>query len=800
MSSSLRQSCRSLLRNRTSTWIGILSLSIGIGISTTIFSLVDGLMLRPPGVAEPASLVTVKGRAEAGRETGVSYPDWLDLQRTTHAFAGLAVSSGRGSMLQEGGEQRLLLTQVVSENYFEVLGVTPALGRFFRVHPQEDTASIVLSHHLWQTRFGADPHIVGRQIRLSNTLQTVIGVAPASFHGMEAGIINDLWISRSGWTAMGDNANDFTARGYRFYDAVGRLRAGSTLRQAGTELAAAAATLASAYPQTEPAKSFEARPLMRSWDDPTLRPAYFLLAMAVLVLLIACSNAAGLAMASSEARRGELALRQALGASRTVLLRHLLMESGVVTVAAFCGGMALLFGLMRASTTLLPPSEFAVEFGMRPDLRVLAFALSATLVTALLFALLPALRASRVNLTSQIRREGPAPRRRRWNLRDGIVVAQVALAVVLLYSCATLYSSYRFSRNSVAGLTESRNMVSFLLAQNGKAEPDSAYRELAAQVQAVPGVRRVTYARRLPMGESGGGATVMVEFPGLTLPPGQARLGLHFNQTGPDYFAITGTPILRGRAFAGTDTAQSEKVAIVSSTLAERFWGGSGAALRHWMTVDGVNCRVVGVAGNVPSNSVHEKPEPYVYLPFSQKPTNEATLIVETAAAPGPVVPSIRPLLRESALNPTILVTTTLRDHMRQALYDDWLNAVLSSGVSMLGMGLAGIGLFGVLFASALRRVREFGIRMALGARPFSLFALVVRQGAALVLAGIMVGLPLALETAHLMRSMIYGVAAVNGAGVIASLAALALLALVAALLPALRAMGVDPSITLREQ
>ena len=444
-----------------------------------------------------------------------------------------------------------------------------------------------------------------------------------------------------------------------------------------------------------------------------------------------------------------------------------------------------------------------MDLGLHLDVRVLAFTLAATLVTVLLFGLTPALRASRTDVVPALKGEGMGTGRRRTLLRSSVVAAQVTLAVVLLNTAGLLLASFLHTRSASPGFDTSRNLACvFMVAQwagDGEQSTAGIYERLREEAAALPGVRRATYARRLPMFSSGGGATVMVEFPGLHLPAEEQRAGLHYNQIGPGYLDVIGTRVLRGRAFRAEDSAQGSRVIAVSAALARKYFGETDP-LERTLLVSGKPARIVAVLEDAPMNSVHEAPQPYLYLPFAQRPASEATLIVETTGDSAAMSQQVKKLVQRVAPQSKVLSTLTLRDHMKEVLFTDWIEAVMSGCVAVLGVALAAVGLFAAVSFAASRRAREFGIRLALGARRADVFSLVVRQSLVLAGVGVAVGAVCALASARLLGGVLYGVEPSSPLTLGASALIALLVAVLASLAPARRAVRVDPSETLRAE
>jgi predicted permease len=799
----LRHAIRLFASHPGWTAVALLSLALGIGVNATAFSVADALFLRPLPVASPDEIVELGVHAEGGREESFSFPEYLELRENLSALQGLAAYMRRGTMLKQNGEAELLPVNIVSANYFEVLGVSPMLGR--ALNPSLDASlnappAIVISNSLWRRRFGGDPAIVGRAIHLNDSFVTVAGVMPASFPGLERGYITDIWASPSAWLAMGSARSDFEDRLWRDYHCIGRLHEGASGQSVQTQAAAVGKRLASAWPASNRDISFYAT-LASANRQEQLRPALLLLAIVGLVLWIACGNVAGLLLSLSEGRRREIGIRQALGASRSRLIRQMISESAILAAAGAMLGLLFAWWLMELAPSLLPPSPFEVDYGLGLDWRVVTFALGLTVISVLLFGLTPALRASRVDIVPELKGSSAgAQSGRRHPFRSGVVVAQIALAVALLNTAGLLFRSYAHTRGESMGFDPSRNLISILLNPSPQERARSMtpiYERLREELTGMPGVRRVTFARRLPMSGSGGGATVKVQFRGLNLPEDRSRAALKFNQVGPDYFQTLGTNLLRGRGFNASDAAGQEPVILVSETLASRYFKDRDP-LDQSLLIEGKPARIVGVVEDARINEIHEKAEPFIYFPYAQFPDTEGTLIVETHRDPSTLIRPVKDKIRQVAPSSEILTTVTMREHMWRVLYDDWAQALLSSGVALIGVLLAAVGLFAAVSYAVGRRTREFGIRLAIGAQRRDVFRLVLRQGIVLAALGTACGLAAALAVSRMLSGLLYGVQPHDALTLTVSAVIALAVALLASLQPARRAVRLDPLNALR--
>ena len=799
----VRQAARRMAARPGWTLAAALSLALGIGANTAAFSVADALFLRPLPVRAPEEVAWVEAVAEGRRQEGFYFQEYRELRAAADAFAGMTAYSSRGAMLKRGGEAEMLPVYVVDGNLFEVLGIGAEAGR--TLEPAENSSAdgapeVMISHSLWQRRFGGDAGIVSRQIQVNDAFVTVVGVVPAAVPGLERGYVVDLWESPAAWAATTNARSDIEERRSRQFAVVARVKPGDRERAAG-QVAAMGRRLKAEYPATNRDIEFRMVMAREQQMSQAVKPVSILLAIVALVLWIACGNAAGLALAQAEARRRETGIRQALGATRSRLVRQWLTESALVAAAGAGTGLMLARWVVGALPALLPVSAFQLDYGFRLDARACGYALLATLGTVVLSGLAPALRASRAEVAPALRDGGGGGRQRSVS-RTVMVVAQIGLAVVLLNAAGLLLRSFQRTRAESPGFDAARNLACLFMHTGRQAKGDqvtAVYERLRREAAALPGVRRATYCRRLPMSGSGGGATVKVEFPSLKLPEDQRRVGIRYNEVGPEYFAVLGTRILEGRAFSGEDRAGGARAVIVSAALAQRYFPGGGAVGQR-VLVGGREAAVVGVAENARFNSIHEEPQPFVYIPFAQMPSGEATLMLESLREPGPLVGLAKKLVQREAPEAVVMSSVTLADHMKEVLFEDWVQAVLSSWLAGLGVALAAAGLFATVSYAVGRRMREFGVRMALGARRADVFGLVLKQSLWMAGAGIVLGLAGTLAASRVLRGMLYGVEPDDALTLACGAAAAAAVAVAASLAPAFQATRADAAECLRAE
>jgi predicted permease len=799
----LKQAARRLAARPGWTSVAVMSLVLGIGVNSTAFSVADALFLRPMPVAAPEEIARVDALADGHRTEGLYFVEYRELAQTVSAFSAMTAYSSRGSMLRRDGENELMAVDVVDGNFFETLGLEPLLGRTLRRETDstlDAPAAVVMSYRLWQRRFGGDPHIVGKTIQLNDGLVTVAGVMRQSFPGLNRGFSTDLWLSPAAWALTTNARSDIAERQSRQFSVLGRLKAGVSPTEALSQVAAVGRRFAAEYPVANKNIALTSKLVSVDQAERAKGPVMLMLMIVGLVLWIACGNVAGLLVAQAEGRRREIGIRQAMGATRGRLVRQMITESAVLAVLGAVGGLLLAGWLLGAMPALLPKMPFSYDLGLRMDGRVFGYTLLATMLTVLLFGLAPALRASKEDLVPALR--GESAKRPRWRFvgRSAVVVAQIGLAVVLLNTAGLLLRSFLATRAERPGFDSARNIAGLYMYPGREEDPariTAMYEGLRERAVAFPGVRRATYARRLPMWSSGGGATLRVQFPGLNLPENQRQPGIRYNEVGPGYFETLGTRVLRGRMFGAPDTADGPRVVMVSEAFARRYFPGQDA-LTQSLRIRGKDTSIVGVVEDARINSIHEPPEPFLYVPFAQMPSGESMLLVETAGEAGAIVSVLKKLVKEQAPEAVLISAVTIHDHMQEVMFMDWVEAVLSSAVAALGVTLSAVGLFAAVSFAVGRRLREFGLRMALGAHRRDVFGLVLRQSLVLAGLGALVGLGATLAASKVLQGMLHGVQANDGLTLGGSVLVSVVVALVASLAPARRAVTVDPMVTLR--
>jgi predicted permease len=813
----LRYATRMLRKSPGFTLIAVLTLGLGIGANTAIFSFIDAILYKPLPVQSPEQLVDLYN-FEGKNVTDINYmplsfPDYQDLRDQNHSFSSVLAYADTLVAIQGAEESQIVGAEAVTENYFETLGVKPLLGRAFDPSPKHapgDDPEVVLSYTMWQRTFAADPNIVGRTLVINATSMTVVGVAPSDFFGAFRGISPDLWLPLSMDAALHlyDPMND---RGSNWLLSLGRLKPGVSVAQAQADLATIAAQLEREYPKSNKDRSIKILPANQVKFQPDADTAvsatsYVLLGLVGLVLLIACANLAGMLLARAAGRSKEIAVRMALGAGRFRLIRQMLTES---LLLSFLGGLCALLltvAFNRTLTRLLEsinlPFPIHIAFGLDINARVLGYTIAMVVGTTLLFGMIPALRASRGAIPSAMNEQGRSSTgsRKKHRTLNVLVVSQIAISLLLLI-CAGL--SFRSLRNAYrvspgfdpAGVAT----ATFIPSRNGytRTQIDSFYRQMGDRIRALPGVSSLAFAASLPLN-----LTIQVN---ACAPQGQDSQPVekwpHLDRSivGPNYFATMRIPILQGREFSEQDSGSAPPVVIVNEAAAKQFWPGQNP-LSQKVRFGGEDkySEVVGVARDGKYRTLGEAQRSFVYRALAQGGNTDWILIVRIAGDPRPVTGEIRAIARQLDSKVPMLHLQTLEERTAVSLLLPRTGAALFGLFGLLGLVLASVGLYGVIAYTASQRTHEIGIRMALGARPRQILELIIRQGLTLAALGILIGLASAFAATRVLSVMLYGVSARDPVTFAGISLVLILIAILACYVPARRAMSVDPMVALR--
>lgn len=803
----VRYALRQLKKAPGFTAVVIVTLALGIGANTTVFSVVDAVLLRPLPYAQPQRLVEVQSRESNGIYEGsaVSYPDFFDWRAQNHSFTQLVSYQGESGTLT--GVQRAvhLDGEAVAWGLLPVLGVAPEIGHGFRPEEEKAGARVVLiSHTLWASQFASDRAVVGRTLHLSGQAYTIVGVMPSSFRFPVNAPKNDYWttlaVDNDG-TPRSVTAN----RGSHSLNVLGRLKPGITVAQADADMRAIAARLAKQYPDTNTQHNSA-----RVQSELTVllgdtRPLLLLIMGAVaLVLLIACGNVGNLLLARTRQREREMAMRSALGASRARIVRQLLVESVALGLLGGAAGCALAFAATPAVLRLIGDSvPRAADAGV--SLPVLAFAFAVSLASGILFGLLPACTSARRDLLTPLKEGGRGDTGGRHRLGPVVIVGQVALGIVLTAGAGLLVTSFLHLAHSSEGFNPD-HVLTFLFET-----PDSRYEHTRPEfyqryfetLRALPGVQSAAGSMLLPMTDNG--AHVSFENPEHPLPKGQLQSAA-LDLVSPDYFHTMQIPLLAGRDFNNADTAQSTQIMIVNRAFVDKYFPGEnvlGKTLKPGVGYGGppVWRRIVGVVGNIRTGATDREMDPIYYLSADQLP-NWCCLysVVRTPMDPAALEPEVRTLV--SSMDRDIPVTDmlTMRDRIGLQLAQPRFAMVLLSAFAGLALLLTVVGLYGVMMYSVARRTREIGVRLALGAERGRVLAMVLREATVLLGIGIAIGLSASILSASLLTSMLYGVSGRSPAVLVLVCGIVATAGLLAAWLPAWRASGIQPMEALRAE
>ena len=805
----IRYSFRRMLRSPGFTAIALISLAVGIGTNTAVFTLVEGFLFQDLPYAAPEELVEVYLGQEVFAYSPLSYPDYLDMREgTREVFSELGLGGYAFGQVDKGDQVTGLLGEMVSGTYFPTLGMDAAIGR--TILPEDDVAEgahyvVMLGHSYWEREYGGDPGVIGETIVLNGHGYTIIGVTAEDYSGavrME-GIPLDFIVPIAMANALAQGSGGMlSSRGNQSYFVRARLLPGVSLEQARVTLAGIAANLRETYPESwDETRSFipmlTEDVVMNPVFDKVLVPASILaLVLVGVVLLIACANLASFLLARGMERKKEIAMRLALGARRGILVRQLLTETTVLALIGGVLGMGvsvwLLDFLMGMNLPL--PADVQLELGMTG--RAFFFGLGITALTGLLFGLAPALQTTNPDVAPTLKDEGTGGGKpRRLTLRNVLVSGQVAASLFLLISAGLFLRSFQARQSVDPGFgQEPTAFISFVVSSERYNEVEGRVfvQEYLDRLSQLPEVVAAGAIGNIHLNTT---STQTMDLNVDGVEPPQGRRYWEFDQSvaEPGFFEAAGIPILQGRNFADTDVADGVRVAIVNEVLAERFWPGESAVGKTVRRDGGQDLEIVGVARATKVRTLGETPRPFIYTPYSQRYTPFLTAVIQTRGLPEGGLQAAFRTLREMDPEMVVMETKTMETHMGVMLMPARLGALLAALFALVALTLASIGLYGVVSYAVSRRSREMGIRMSLGAAPGTVVGQMVREGMILVGVGTVVGLVLALAGAQLLRSLLFGVGAIDPATFIAVPVLLLTVTLVAAYVPARRASRVDP-------
>jgi predicted permease len=817
----VRYSLRILARAPAFAAAAILSLALGVGANTTIFTLINALFLNPLPVEQPAKLVAIntldtKNTTQFGNILPLSYPNLVDFRDGNRVFAGvtgysmpvgLAMSTG-------GGEPEGVFSQLVTANYFEVLGLRAAAGRFFL--PDEDRTPgthpvAVLNYRYWQRRFGGSADIIGHTIRLNAIDFTVVGVAPNGFMGITSMVGPDLWVPAMMTPLLvpSQSADWLTDRSALSFTGAARLAPGVTMAQAQSNLATLARTLEQEYPGPNAGRGVSLLPLNEATIMPGMRQGMLLgglvlMAVVGLVLLIACSNVANLLLARASTRRAELAVRLALGAGRGRIVQQLLTESLVLAIAG--GALGLLFGVWgRNLLWAFRPVAVADNWVELPiDARVLTFGIALSLLTGVIFGVIPAWQASRAPLGDAMKgmraAAGGGGAARGGVLRNTLVVVQLALSLVALVAAALFLRSMQQAYAIDPGFDAAKLAVFSVNPQQARYDrgrTEQFYREVRERLGAMQGIESVSWATNLPLWAK---LYRRVSFEGQALSDGSTSLLTLVNTVDAGYFKTLGVPLRHGREFETGDRADTRPIAIINETMAAKYFPQQDPIGRRLRFEGEATAReVVGVVATQKYQTLGETPQACVFVPLTQNYADAMVLYVRTTSDPAGMLGVVRRQVH--AIGPDVPVgfSSGVPSLLDGSLWMLKFGVGLLAVFGLLALALASVGIYGVMAYSVAQRTREMGLRIALGASPAAVRRLILGRAVTLVIVGLMLGLGGALLIGRAMSSLLYGLGGADALSLIGASLTLLVVAVIASYLPARRASRIDPAISLRE-
>lgn len=818
----LKHGARMLVKNPGFTFIAIASIAIGVGANAAMFSLADGLVLRPLPVPRADQVVSVSATAPRASETfflttnRLSHLDYIDLRDRTQTFSGLTAYTVTFASFATGRDHvaQSKLGLAVSGNFFDVLELQPALGRAIR--PDEDLvpgrdAVVVLAYDTWAEQFGSDPRVIGRQIRLGGLDFTVVGVAPQSFTGMQL-VLPPAFIipiAMQSKLAGAPPATLFDQRNFRYLEVRGRLKPGVSLEQARQEVASIARGLEQAYPDTNRnfgmliRTAFEARLDERGPSAPS---AFMLMTLAFAVLLVACANVAGLLMSRAPAREKEMALRLAIGGARSRITRQVITESVLLAVGGGALGLAMGYGGVLLLRRLPIISDIGVRLTFNLDRRAIAVGLVLAAASALLSSLVPAWRASHTtNLAFTLRAGSSQARRSRLWSRNGLVTGQVALALVLLTVTVYLGRAFRAELNQPGFRTERMLLSSFdpRLAGYDGPRTEAFYRQLSERVRALPGVTSVGMTSIVPLNQDNREPMTIVP-EGFQLPRDTNSLTILSARIDEGYLATMAIPLVMGRGFVPSDTTDTPRVVLINRAMAARFWPEQNPIGKRVRLMDRENdpwAEVVGVTADNKYNWIGEGPTPWLYLPQRQDVGSRSTIVVASTGDAAALAGPVREIVKDLDPNMPISGMRTIEEfYYGNASGIVYALTTVVGTMGLLGLSLALVGLYGLVAYAAARRTREIGIRMAIGAPSRSVLRMVLRHGLALAAAGVVLGVIGSIAAGGIIRSVFPNAGMIDLTTYVLVVPVLVAITLLAAWVPARRAARIDPLVALRQE
>lgn len=808
---------RSLLKAPGFTLVAVLTLALGIGTATTVFSWIERVLLNPlPGVADASRLVALETRIPSGEWIDTSFPDFRDIEARAKSFSGMLVFKERPLNLGTGDHAERVWSELVSADFFRVLGVRPQLGRFFVPADRADEPAAenvaVISDALWRRHFGADAAVIGRTVKLNQHDFTIVGVAPAGFLGTINGLAFDLWVPIGAHAQLLGPSRWLETRGWHSLHTLARLAPGATVESAGAELAIVARQIDATRPAGPRGVSFVAMPLTASPHGihrELARPLLLLLGVAALLLFIVCANVSNLLLVRASARQREMSIRQALGAGTWRLVWQSLAESLVLAAAGALLAILLTLWTGNLLREFIPDAALPISLTAGFSPRVFALAIAVATLTALLAGVAPALWSARSRIMDALRASSrvAAITPRAELFRRLLVVGQVALALITLAAAALATKSFFAARRTDPGF-ESRGVLlaalKFDTSGYTREQALAFLQRLQPRLAALPGVESAALAENVPLGLSRGSWEQVG--PAGYVPAAHEDMRVYRNLISPGYFSLMRIPLLAGRDFTAADRGGAPFVAIINESFARRYFGVEPAqAIGRTFSVTwgaGRVLTVVGVVRDIKVYRLSEPATPYYYVPVGQFLGNDTGLGIHlrTATDPLSVLPALRQLVRELDPNVPIFEALTLEDYVSAARFAQKAAASLLAVLSAMALALTALGLYGVLAFAVAQRTPEIGVRLALGAQPGDIARLILGRGTALVAAGVALGLAGSIAAARGLAAVLDGVDRFEPLLLAAVTLIVVAAALAACLIPARRATRVDPIVALRAE
>src|SRR5215213_412815 len=831
----LRYGSKMLWKNKGVTIVAVISLAVGIGANSAIFSLVNSILLRPRPVSHPDQLVELYvGEGEQPYQT-TSHPSYLDLRDRNHVLSGLAAYGIQQFNFGDANEVEQIWGEAVSGNYFDVLGVAAQKGRTFSadedVVPRRNPVAVI-SHSLWQRRFNSDPELAGKTITLNNESLTVIGIAPPQYTGMIRGLASEIWVPAAMMPAVETELGDriLSSRGNRWLFLVGRLKPETTLAQARARFDLLTRDMQAGHPEEWLSKNESGRvrvsaitvlPESETRVHPGTQSAVYAVVGLVfvivnVVMLIACINLASMLLARAVTRRREMAIRLAIGASRFLIVRQLLTESVLLSMIAAAAGILLAIWFLNMIVAALPalPEGIRIALDLHLDWRVVVYTIAFSTVTGILFGLAPALQSSKADVSSVLKDDSSlfTGFYHKSRVRMALVVVQVAFSLLLLVGAGLVLRSLEKLRPTRLGFSTESMVVGVVRLDEAKYDrtrTQEFYRQLSERLASLPGVQSASLVDNMPVTFMGRSRS-SIEIEGYQ-PGANEDMQIDAVSAGPRYFTNMRVPFVQGRDFEERDREGAPCVALVNEAFGEKYFRGANSLGKHLLkrgrgqNAPRVPCEIVGVIRDNAWQSLEKEVHPFYALALQQTERKQFTLVASTAGAdPSSLIPAVRNAIRE--LDPRIPVADvqTLGDYFSVGLFPFRMLGVVMAGCGVMALLLAMLGIYGIISYSVAQRTRELGIRMALGALQQDILRMVIRQGMMLAIVGLGIGLLLSFALTRLLTSsMVYlelplPVSATDPWTFVGVTILLALVALVACYIPARRATEVDPMISLR--